>query len=142
MPVFNDTKHLTDTLVPFFDLLKDDPDIGPKIMASGLIVQFRYTEPDAVVTIHCPDEKVIVGELDYEPTVTMSMKADTAHKFWLGNLNLMVALTKREVIAKGPIAATMKLLPIIKNSYSMYKEYLIKIGMEDSINPAPPAPQA
>lgn len=136
MAVFTDSEHLYSILVPFFEKLKTDSEIGPKIMASGLIIQFRYTEPEAIITIHCPDEKVLKGEIEIQPTVTMSMKADTAHKFWLGNLNLMVALTKREIIAKGPIASTMKLLPIIKNSYSMYKEFLTEIGMEETINPA------
>lgn len=136
MAIFTDTEHLYSVLIPFFEMLKSDAEIGPKILSSGLIIQFRYTEPEAIITIHCPDEKVLKGEINSEPTVTMSMKADTAHKFWLGNLNLMVALTKREIIAKGPIASTMKLLPIIKNSYSMYKEFLAGIGMEETINPA------
>lgn len=134
MAIFNDTDHLYSILEPFFNILKNDPDIGPKIMSSGLIIQFRYTEPDAVITIHCPDEKILLGEIEGEPTVTMSMKADTAHKFWLGNLSLMVAITKRDIIAKGPIAATMKLLPIIKNSYSMYKAFLTERGMESTID--------
>ena len=133
MPVFNDEQHLYSVLVTFFERLKDDPEIGPKISASGLIVQFKYSEPDATITINCPTMDIIPGETELEPTVTMSMKARTAHRFWLGKVPLMVALTKREIIAKGPIASVMKLLPIIKNSYAMYNEYLKEIGMEDKI---------
>ncbi|MEW5945738.1 MAG: SCP2 sterol-binding domain-containing protein [bacterium] len=134
MGIFRDTEHFYQVLEPFFNRLKDDPEIGPKVMASGLVIKFIYTEPDAVLTIDCPGTRVIAGENDLKPDVEMSMKADTAHRFWLGNLNLMVALTKREMIAKGPIAKIMKLLPIIKNSYDMYKAYLKEIGMEGTID--------
>jgi hypothetical protein len=133
--VFNDTDHLYAVLVPFFNKLKDHEEIGPKILGSGLVIQFRYSEPDAVITIDCPQKLVIAGDDEaIKPIVTMTMKANTAHKFWLGKLSLMIALAKREIIAKGPIASTMKLLPIIKGAYSMYDGYLKEIGMEQLID--------
>ncbi len=134
MPFFKDTQQLYDILGTFFNILKDDPEIGPKVISSGLIIQFKYSEPDAIITIDCPNQKIIIGETDLNPTVEMSMKADVAHKFWLGKVNLMIALTKREIIAKGPIPQIMKLLPIIKNSYGMYKEFLISKGLTDLAN--------
>ncbi|HOX28179.1 MAG TPA: hypothetical protein PLQ76_03380 [bacterium] len=133
MPIFNDTEHFYSVLVPFFNMLKDDPGIGPKIFSSGLVVQFIYSDPQAIITIDCPNKVIIQGEIDLKPTVSMSMSAKTAHKFWLGKLSIVIALTKREVIAKGPLPALMKLLPLIKDSYGMYAEYLKKIGMEDKI---------
>lgn len=133
MPVFTDTEHFYSVLVPFFNRLKDDPDIGPKVLASGLVIRFDYTEPDATISIDCPNNAVVQGDPDVNADVTLSMKAEIAHKFWLGNINLMVALTRRQMIAKGPIAKIMKLLPIIKNSYDMYKAYLQEIGMGDAI---------
>jgi len=39
----------------------------------------------------------------------------------------------RDIVAKGPIPTIMKLLPIIKNSYAMYEEYLKEIGKADKI---------
>jgi hypothetical protein len=120
-------------MTPFFNKLKDDPNMGPKVLASGLIIQFVYSDPDAVLTIDYPNNLIIAGPTDLAPTVTMSMTAKTAHRFWLGKVNLMVALTKREMVAKGPVAAIMKLLPIIKDSYAMYQQYLKDIGLEDKI---------
>lgn len=133
MPVFNDTEHLYSLLVPFFNRLKDDPEIGPKVIASGLIIQFKYSEPDAVITIDCPNNAIIAGPTELTPTVEMSMKSLIAHRFWLGKISLMVALTKREIVAKGPIASIMKLLPIIKGAYAMYNDYLKEIGLEEKI---------
>lgn len=134
MPIFKDSEHFYGVLVPFFNRLKDDQDIGPKVLASGLVIRFDYTEPDATIAIDCPNNTVIQGNPDVNADVTLSMTADIAHKFWLGNVNLMVALTRRQMIAKGPVAKIMKLLPIIKNSYDMYKAYLQEIGMGDTVD--------
>lgn len=132
--VYTDTDHLYRVLVPFFNMLKSNDDIGPKILESGLIMQFRYSEPDGVITIDCPKQEVLQGDDEsIIPTVTMTMKANIAHKFWLGKLSLMVALTKRDIIAKGPIASTMKLLPIIKGAYALYNDYLTENGMDEMI---------
>jgi hypothetical protein len=47
-----------------------------------------------------------------------------AHRFWLGNVNLVIALARREMVAKGPIPKILKLLPIIKPAYVLYPQYL------------------
>jgi hypothetical protein len=133
MPVFTDSENFYSVMTPFFNKLKDDPEIGPKVLASGLIIQFRYTNPDAILTIDCPNNLIYQGEVEMPPTITMSMTSTIAHKFWLGKVSLMVALTKREMVAKGPVAAIMKLLPIIKGAYAMYNDYLREIGLEDKI---------
>lgn len=136
MGYFKDTEEFNSILEPFFNKLKDDPEIGPKVVASGLVIQFQYSEPEAILTIDCPNNKVIAGECEIKPDVEMSMKADTAHRFWLGKVNLMMALTKGEMKAKGPIPKIMKLLPIIKGAYAMYKDYLKEKGYEELANVA------
>ncbi|MDX1386052.1 MAG: hypothetical protein R3257_00575, partial [bacterium] len=61
----------------------------------------------------------------------MTMKADVAHRFWFGKVNLIAALTRREMVAKGPIPKILKLLPAIKPAYSLYPEYLKEKGCEN-----------
>lgn len=133
MGFFKDAEELYSILAPFFNRLKDDPSIGPKVLASGLVIQFKYRQPDAVLTIDSPSNSIIQGQTDRKPDVEMSMAADTAHRFWLGKVNLMVALTKKDIVAKGPIPKIMKLLPIIRGAYQMYKDHLKEIGREDLI---------
>ena len=132
MGVFTDQQHFYSVLVPFFNRLKDDPGIGPRVLQSGLVIKFVYHQPDAVIFIDCPGDRIIQDDDPLKADVTMTMDADVAHKFWLGRLSLMVALTKRQIVAKGPVAKIMKLLPIIKDSYAMYQEYLREIGMEET----------
>ncbi|MEW6203242.1 MAG: SCP2 sterol-binding domain-containing protein [bacterium] len=133
MPIFRDIEHFYSVMTPFFNRLKDNPEIGPKVIASGLVIRFIYTEPDAILTIDCPNAQVIQGNSELNADVEMMMKAEVAHRFWLGKVNLMLAITKREITAKGPIPKILKLLPIIKDSYAMYREYLIEIGMPEAV---------
>ncbi len=74
------------------------------------------------------DIEIIKGEFDGQPEVTLTMKADFAHKFWHGKANLVTALTRRQVAAKGNVPKTIKLLPILKPSYALYPKFLVKKG--------------
>lgn len=48
-------------------------------------------------------------------------------------MNLMVALTRKQIVAKGPIPKIMKRLPVIKPAYAMYQNVLKEKGLEDVI---------
>ena len=54
----------------------------------------------------------------------MFMEADFAHKFWHGKVNLVSALTRRQVKAKGNVPKTLKLLPILNPAYVLYPDFL------------------
>jgi hypothetical protein len=98
---------------------------------SDLCVQFRYTNPSAVITIDAGGEeiKILRDEFDGKPEVTLTMNADFAHRFWHGKANLVTALTRRQVAAKGNVPKTIKLLPILKPSYDLYPDFLAKKGL-------------
>lgn len=130
MATFQNADELYKVIGGFFGVLANDPNIGKKLLDSKLKLQFNYKEPDSFIAIDLSGEnaRVLCGNADFKPEVEMSMKADTAHKFWQGNVNLVIALARREITAKGPIPKILKLLPIIKPSYAMYGPYLQKIG--------------
>jgi hypothetical protein len=63
----------------------------------------------------------------------MSMKADVAHEFWHGKVNLMAALARKKIIAKGPMPKILKLLPAVTPMYEMYPRILHQIGRDELI---------
>lgn len=130
MPFFPSATDLQQTLGGFFAHLEKHPQIGPKLLASKLILKFVYREPDTAITIDLTGEQMVLTFDDGQkkPVVEMSMKGDTAHDFWLGKVNLVVALARRAITAKGPIPKILKLLPIIKPAYALYPEYLKSVG--------------
>jgi hypothetical protein len=129
--VFKDAKMLYAVLMEFYELLKNNPEIGPKLTQSNLCVQFRYKNPSAVITIDATgaELKIIQGDFDGQPEVVLTMNADFAHAFWHGKANLVSALTRRQVKAKGNVPKTIKLLPILKPSYALYPKFLADKGL-------------
>jgi alcohol dehydrogenase len=133
--VFTDSDMLTEVLMDFYRRLRDHPDIGPALAKTGLCIQFRYRKPSAVITIDARGEaiEIVAGAFDGEPEVTMSMAADFAHTFWHGKANLLSALTRRQVAAKGNVPKTVKLLPILKPAYALYPQLLREKGLGDLV---------
>jgi hypothetical protein len=142
MAYFKDETELHQIIGMLYDRVKVDPAIAPRIRDSKIVVQFRYTEPVGIATINAASPPtqpgafydVLWGELaGVKPDVEMSMKADIAHQFWHGKINLMMALTRRQIIAKGPIPKILKLLPAVEPVYAIYPQMLREIGREDLI---------
>lgn len=131
MGYFESPEKFEEVIVGFFNEMATS-EMAPKLLKSGLVIRFNYTDPDLVVVVDCSGDQISVRPHDPESTaqVTMSMSADTAHKFWFGKVNLTKALTRKEMVAKGPIPKVLKLLPAIKPAYAMYPQYLDNNGYE------------
>lgn len=136
MGVFRDSKQFYECVGELMDRAKRDPQVGSKIAKSGIIIQFRYTDPDAQTTVNAKDKPtqpgayvdVIHGPCSLKPDVTMTMKADISHAFWHGKINLMAALAKKDIIATGPIPKILKLLPAVQPLYKVYPSLLREKG--------------
>jgi putative sterol carrier protein len=113
-----------------------DPVIGDEFAASGVVLKLHYTDPDGVMTVDMPNKKVVYGPDGPKPSVEMFMKGDVAHKFWLGKVNVSMALAKGQMRAKGAIPKILKLVPIAKKLFPKYLELLEKAGRQDLINAA------
>lgn len=140
MALFKSEQDVYDVLGTFFRNASRNETMGPSIQKSGLIIQFEYSDPASILTIDTTEHEdgtyfnVIEGKTDKKPDVHMTMKADIANLFWLGKLNLLSALSRRQMIAKGPIPKILKLLPAIQPAYKLYLEYLQEIGRTELIS--------
>lgn len=141
MSVFKNSKQFYATVGELMERAKKDPNIGPKIAKSGIVIQFRYSDPEAVQTIDARGKPtqpgafidVINGVTDLKPDVVMSMKADVSHAFWHGKVNLIAALAKKQIVAQGPIPKILKLLPAVSPMYKMYPALLKEKGFGDLV---------
>jgi hypothetical protein len=133
--VFRDQQMLYDVLMGFYETLINHPEIGPAIHQTNLCIQFVYRNPDGIITLDAGGDQLslVKGEFTGRPEVTMTMNADFAHRFWYGRANLISALTRRQVRAKGNIPKTLKILPILKPAYGLYPKYLRENGFESLI---------
>lgn len=141
MPVFKDAQQFYDTVGELMDRAKKDPEIGKKIAKSGVIIQFRYTDPDAVTTVNAKDKPtqpgafvdVIHGPTGLKPEIVMTMKADLAHAFWHGKVNLLNALAKKEIVLQGSQLKVLQLLPAVTPLYKIYPALLKEKGYDNLV---------
>ncbi|KUI34243.1 SCP2 sterol-binding domain-containing protein [Mycobacterium sp. GA-2829] len=115
-----------------FEAAFEDPEIGPKLVETGLVVAFDFTDPQAVVLIDMANKTVHSAvDAGKEPTATMSMTADTGNAYWQGKVNLPLAMAKKKIKVEGNVASLLKLAPLGKKLYGPYVERLKADGRDD-----------
>lgn len=136
MSYFKDAQEVYETMGKLHQQLADDPELAPQFRKANTIVQYSYREPEATITVRLQEGEpgdVDFGETEMVPEVEMSMDADTAHRFWLGKVNVTVALARGQIKAKGPVAKILKLVPLTKPVYPRYKAMLEADGRTDLV---------
>jgi hypothetical protein len=133
---FKDEDEVYRFIGRLFQELAADPELGPRFRKANTTVQYQMTDPPSQITCKLrPDEEMQVdlGPTELEPEVIMIMEADTAHQFWLGKVNITVALARGEIKAMGPVAKILKLVPLVEPVFPRYEEMLREAGRADLI---------
>ncbi len=137
MALFKDSQEVYDTIGKLFVDLAADEDLAPKYRQANTIIRYQYSDPDSAITVRLFEGEPIevdLGDSEMEPAVTMRMAADTAHRFWLGQVNVAQALARGEIKAEGPVAKILKLVPLAKPAFPLYKAQLEAQGRSDLID--------
>jgi hypothetical protein len=138
VPYFQDADELYRYLGRLLQELSDDAELGPRFRKANTVVQYRTSNPDAVVTAKLmdgQDGRVDCGATELEPEVTLSMEADMAHRFWLGLVSPTKELARGNMKAKGPIAKILRLVPLARPGFERYIERLRHEGRDDLLEP-------
>ena len=109
-----------------------------KLRAANTVVRFEHREPVSQLSVTLLEGEPVTVELgatETEPEVIMAMEADTAHRFWLGKVNVTVALARGQMTAKGPVAKILKLVPLVKPAFARYAKMLEDAGRDDLLEP-------
>ncbi len=141
MAVFKDSKQFYDTVGELMNRASKDPNVGPKIAKSKLIIQFKYSDPEAMTTINAKDKPtqpgayldVIHGPTTLKPDITMSMKADVSHAFWHGKVDLVKAIASKQIVMQGSLLKVLALLPAVAPLYKVYPVLLHEKGLDKMI---------
>ena len=139
MPYFSSEQEVYDYIGKLFQDLAKDEELWPKFQKANTIVQYQFRNPESQITVKMrqgEDSQVDLGPSELDPEVLMTMEADTAHKFWLGKVNVTVALARGQMKAKGPVAKILKLVPLVKPVFPRYRQMLTEAGREDLMEAA------
>jgi putative sterol carrier protein len=139
VPYFKDADDVYACIGKLFEDLASDEEMSSKFRKANTIVQYQYRNPESQITVELledGDGRVDCGDTTMDPEVVMSMEADTAHRFWLGKVNVTVALARGQMKAKGPVAKILKLVPLVKPVFPRYKAQLEEAGRQDLLEAA------
>jgi putative sterol carrier protein len=131
---FKDEEDVYRFIGRLFQELAADPELAPKFKKANTTVQYQMRDPESQITVEMrPDREMQVdlGPSELEPEVVMTMEADTAHRFWLGKVNITVALARGQIKAKGPVAKILRLVPLVKPSFKRYEQMIQDAGRSD-----------
>src|SRR5438477_10059446 len=139
MPYLKEEQEVYDYIGKLFQDLVKDEEMWSKLRRADTIVQYQFRNPESQITVRMredEDAQVDLGPSELDPEVLMTMEADTAHRFWLGNVNVTVALARGQMKAKGPVAKILKLVPLVKPVFPRYRKMLADSGRTDLVEAA------
>jgi putative sterol carrier protein len=137
MAYFKDEQEVYDHLGALFLSLNADEELGPQFRRANTVVQYVYRKPDSQITVKLLENEegqIDLGPTGLEPEVIMTMDADTAHRFWLGKVNVTVAIARGQIRTKGPVAKILKLVPLVKPVFPRYRAQLEAAGRADLVD--------
>ena len=119
-----------------FEWAKTQQALVAKLRSINISLKLSYREPEAYIVVDCTKDppEWRMAKAEDKADVEFQMDADVSHKFWLGKLNLPLALMKKEVVAKGPVMKIMGMLPVLNPLFERYKQILIENGRADLLN--------
>ncbi|MBX3151229.1 SCP2 sterol-binding domain-containing protein [Candidatus Obscuribacterales bacterium] len=125
MAVFSSTEELYVVMEALWNWIKNNPQISAELLKSKLTVRFHYKNPDGSLTIDGSDGeeiRITSGDCEKKPDIEMFMQSDFAHQFWLGKVNLPLALMSGKIVSKGPVNKALALLPAVEPAWQAYSE--------------------
>ena len=127
-PEFDSAKEFRTVIDEIFTMMSEDPVMGPKLRDADVPQRFEFTDLDLVVNIRATrdDEDGNLAwewtdDVDWEPTVRMTMSSETANKYFQGKENVAMAIARRRIKTGGDVKAALSLIPITKPVYPRYR---------------------
>jgi putative sterol carrier protein len=136
---FKDEQDVYGFIGRLFQELAVDAELAPRLKKADTTVQYQLRDPQAQITVDMRegrDIQVDLGPSELDPEVVMTMESDTAHRFWLGKVNITVALARGQINAKGPVAKILRLVPLVKPAFPRYEQLLRDAGRTDLLEAA------
>ena len=128
MAEFRSAKEFREVIDRTFQMMSDDPDMGPALRDADTPQRFEFTDLDLVVNIRAGEagaDNLVwewTDDVDWEPKVRMTMSSETANRYFQGKENVAIAIARRRIKTGGDVKAALALIPITKPLYARYRE--------------------
>jgi hypothetical protein len=104
--------------------LASDPDLIPVFEEADTCVRYELHDPEAAITVDSrggAPVRVDLGASENEAEVVISMEADVAHRYLLGEIDMTVALARGQITAEGPVTKILAVLPVFEPLLPRYR---------------------
>ncbi|MGQ4598930.1 SCP2 sterol-binding domain-containing protein [Nocardia sp. R6R-6] len=129
---FKDAGEVYKYIGGIFDSVFADPEIGPKLAATGVVLGFEFSDPEAFLVVDAAASVVELGREHFgRATATMQMTADTGNAYWQGKVSLPLAMARGKIKISGNIGSMLKLAPLGSKLYPVYIESLKRDARAD-----------
>ena len=92
-----------------------DPANAAKASGVGSVIRIETVRPKARLTLNLAadsEPEVRFGDCDLRPAAVITMEADVARGFFLGEVSLIGALSGGKMTAQGPVAPILRVVPL------------------------------
>ncbi len=117
-----------------FQIMSEDPEIGPRLRDADTPQRFEFSDVDLVVNIRSgmPDsgEGNLVwdwsDEVAWNPKVMMVMASDTANRYFQGREDVALAIARRRIRASGDVKAALAIQPMLRPLFARYRDLITR----------------
>src|SRR5689334_408962 len=116
MAYFADEHEVYEHIGGLLRELAGDEELASRAVEADTVLQYVLRDPESTITVRMQAGRpveILTGDSGLDPEIVMVMDADTAHRFWLGRLNVTVALARAQIRARGPVAKVLRLVPLV-----------------------------
>ncbi len=130
---FKDADEVRHYIGGVFQAGFDDPELGPKMAATGVVVKFEFSEPDTDLVVDMSKREIGDGTGMAAPNATMRMTAELGSAYWQGKVNLPLSMARGRIKVDGNVATLLKLAPLGKKLFPKYVATLEADGRQDLV---------
>jgi hypothetical protein len=130
-PEFKSPTEFREVMDRVFQLMDEDPDMGPKLRDADVPQRFEFPDVDMVMNIRAARDGEDgnlhwewTDDVDWDSKVRMEMSSETANKYFQGKENVAMAIARRRIKTGGDVKAALSLIPITKPVYERYRAML------------------
>ena len=131
MPSFKSPEECREVIGRVFQLMSQDPDIGPKLREADAPQRWEFPDLDLVVNVTSAEDGSRDNlrwewsdDVPWEPEVVMTMDSGVANRYFQGKENIAMAVARRRIKTTGNLKKALALVPVTKPVFAQYRDML------------------
>ena len=128
MSGFKSAAECREVIDRVFQLMSEDPDMGPKLRDAEAPQRWEFPDLDLVVNVTGAEDGSRDNlrwewsdDVPWEPEVVMTMDSGVANRYFQGKENIAMAVARRRIKTSGNVKKALALVPVTKPVFAKYR---------------------